>query len=184
MNRFLACTVLLITAATLSAQTHAPKSPPRSPGIYAMGSIGGKSVTIMYSSPRVNGREGHIFAKDGLIGKDPTYPVWRAGANAATKFHTAGDLHIGDLEVPKGDYTLYVDISDPENWVLIVNRQTGQWGTVYDKTKDLGRTEMTMSHTSQLVENLLFTCGDDGSGKGMLSLVWENHMATVPVTAP
>jgi hypothetical protein len=57
--------------------------------------------------------------------------VWRAGANAATKFHTDADLDVGGLFVPKGDYTLYVDLSDPAKWQLVINRQTGQWGLTY-----------------------------------------------------
>ena len=88
--------------------------------------------------------QGNLFGKDGRISKDPHYPVWRAGANAATKLHTDADLDIGGLSVPKGDYTLFVDISDPDKWVLIVNKQTGQWGLAYDKSQDLGTARMTM----------------------------------------
>jgi len=93
MKRLLICTTLLAAAATLSAQPGPPKSPPASES----GSLGGKTFTITYSSPRVNGRAGQLFGKDGRIGKDPTYPVWRAGANAATKLHTEADFSFGDL---------------------------------------------------------------------------------------
>ncbi len=127
----------------------------------------------------MKGREGHIFTKDGLIGKDQTYPVWRAGANSATSLHTDADLKIGDLKVPKGDYTLYVDVSDPDNWDLIVNNQTGQWGTVYDKTKDLGRVKMTMTKPMAMVENLKYTLDNLGGTTGKLTLEWEDHSASV-----
>ena len=179
MNRLLACTSLLAVAATLAAQTPAPKPPPKSPAATDSAIIAGKAITVTYSSPGVKGREGHIFSKDGLIGKDPTYPVWRAGANSATKFHTDADVTVGDLKVPKGDYTLYVDVSDPDNWVLIVNTQTGQWGTVYDKTKDLGRVKMTMSKPMAMVENLKYTLTNLGGTTGKLTLEWENHSASV-----
>ncbi len=179
MNRLLACTSLLVVAATLAAQTPAPKPPPKSPAATDSAIIAGKTITVTYSSPGVKGREGHIFSKDGLIGKDPTYPVWRAGANSATKFHTDADVTVGDLKVPKGDYTLYVDVSDPDNWVLIVNTQTGQWGTVYDKTKDLGRVKMTMSKPMAMVENLKYTLTNLGGTTGKLTLEWENHSASV-----
>jgi Protein of unknown function (DUF2911) len=183
MNRLLACTGLLIAAATLFAQTDAPKPPPKSPSATASATIGGKAVTITYSSPGVKGREGHLFGKDGQIGKDPTYPVWRAGANNATALHTDGEIHIGDVAVPKGDYTLYVDISDPDNWVLVVNKQTGQWGTKYDKSMDLGRAKMTMSAPPSLVENLKYTLTDNGGGKGSLTLAWENKSGSVSIGA-
>ena len=45
--------------------------------------------------------------KDGVIGQDQNYPVWRAGANAATALHTDAALDLGGLAVPKGDYTVY-----------------------------------------------------------------------------
>jgi hypothetical protein len=179
MKRLLVCTGLLI-ATTVFAQQGPPKSPPAS----ETGVLGGKSFTITYSSPRVNGRAGHIFTKDGLISHDPQYPIWRAGANAATKLHTEADLDIGGLVVPKGDYSLFVDLTDPENWVLIINKQTGQWGLSYDKSQDLGRVKMTMEKPSSLVENLsyMFMVKEKGATKGKLSLVWENMCGTVPVT--
>jgi hypothetical protein len=181
MRRLLACTGLLIAAAALSAQTPAPKPPPASPSVTASATIGGKAVAIKYSSPAVKGREGRLFTKDGQISKDPTYPVWRAGANNATALHTDGDIHIGDLAVPKGDYTLYVDISDPDNWVLVVNKQTGQWGTKYDKAQDLGRVKMTMTAPPAMLESLKYTLVDNGGGKGSLTLAWENKSASVAI---
>jgi len=179
MKHFLVCTGLLAVAATLSAQQ---QGPPKSPPATASATIGGKAVTIAYSSPRVNGREGHIFSKDGQLGKDPTYPVWRAGANSATALHTDGDLNIGGVTVPKGDYTLYVDISDPDNWSLVINKQTGQWGTKYDKTMDLGRAKMTMAKPGALVEDLKYTLTDKGGGKGTLSLAWEDKSGWVSIS--
>jgi hypothetical protein len=180
MKHLLVCTGLLIVAATLSAQQ---QGPPKSPPATASATIGGKAITVTYSSPGVKGREGHLFGKDGQIGKDPTYPVWRAGANNATKLHTDGEIKIGGVAVPAGDHTLYVDISDPDNWVLVVNKQTGQWGTKYDKTMDLGRAKMTMSAPPALVENLKYTLTDNGGGKGSLTLAWENKSASVSISA-
>jgi hypothetical protein len=156
---------------------------PASPAATESKTIAGKTITITYSSPRVKGREGKIFTKDGLIAAThKSYPVWRAGADTATKLHTDADLQIGDLAVPKGDYTLFVDIADPDNWVLIVNKQVGQWGLSYDKAQDLGRTKMTMSKPPAPIEDLKYTIKDDGGNKGTLELAWENHIASVPIT--
>ena len=183
MKRLLACTGLLMAAATVFAQTPAAKPAPKSPPATATASIGGKTVTVTYSSPRVSGRDGRLFTKDGQISKDPTYPVWRAGANNATKLDIGGDIKIGDLAVPKGSYTLYVDISDPDNWVLVVNKQTGQWGTKYDKAQDLGRVKMTMAAPPSMLEELKYTVVDNGSGSGSLTLAWENKSGSVPISA-
>ena len=93
MKNFFVCMGLLLVAASLSAQP----GPPKSPAATETGVIAGKTITISYASPRVNGRVGKIFTKDGLISHDPTYPAWRAGANAATKLHPVvrvGQIHI------------------------------------------------------------------------------------------
>src|ERR1017187_4025361 len=208
MKRLLVCTGLFIAAATLFAQqtppptppatppeTVAPQSPPaippatvaeqgppKSPPATESGTIGAKAITITYSSPKVNGRAGKIFTKDGLISHDAHYPVWRAGANAATKLHTDAALDITGLKVPKGDYTLFVDITDPDNWVLIVNKQTGQWGLAYDKAQDLGQVKMTMEKQPAPVENLKYTIKDLSGNKGALTLVWENLSGSVPIS--
>ena len=160
----------------------APQGPPKSPPATESGTIGAKAITITYSSPKVNGRAGKIFTKDGLISHDAHYPVWRAGANAATKLHTDADLDITGLKVPKGDYTLFVDITDPDNWVLIVNKQTGQWGLAYDKAQDLGQVKMTMEKQPAPVENLKYTIKDLSGNKGTLTLVWENLSGSVPIS--
>ena len=177
MKRFLICTGLLAAATTLFAQGN-PASPPEK----ASATIGGKAITITYSSPAVRGRQGHIFTKDGLISHNPHYPVWRAGANAATTLETNGDLQIGSLTVPKGTYTLFVDIADPDQWVLIVNKKTGEWGLAYDASQDLGKVKMQMSGPPSMVENLTYTIDDLGGGKGKITLAWENHAASVPVS--
>ena len=170
---------VLLAAVTLVAQQ--PQRAPASPPATESATIGGKSITIVYSSPRVKGREGHIFTKDGLISHDPHYPVWRGGANAATTLKIDGDITIGDLKVPAGTYTLFVDISDPSQWTLIVSKATGEWGLAYDGTKDLGKTKMTMTAPPALVEDLKYTLADNGGGKGTLTLAWENMSASVPI---
>ncbi|MGO9437320.1 MAG: DUF2911 domain-containing protein [Terracidiphilus sp.] len=175
MKRLLMCAGVLIAATcSLSAQQNPPASPPET----AMGKIAGKAITITYNSPRVKGREGHVFTSDGLIktAHGSQYPIWRAGANAATTLMTDGNLTIGDLVVPAGKYTLFVDISDPDNWTLIVNKKTGEWGLAYDGSQDLGRTKMKMSKPAAMVEDLVWTIGD-----GKITLAWENHAASVSV---
>jgi len=180
MKHTLVCTGLLLAATVLIAQQ---KTPPLSPPATATGTIGGKTISIAYSSLRVRGREGKIYTKDGLIATSggSQYPIWRGGANAATTLKTDADLTIGDLNVPAGTYTLFVNISDPANWVLIVNKKTGEWGLAHDASQDLGRTKMTMAAPPSMVEDLVYTITDNGGGKGTLTLAWENVSASVPI---
>src|SRR5262245_36841288 len=88
-----------------------------------------KKLSVDYGSPSVRGRK--IFG--GLVEYDK---VWRFGANAATHFKTDADLIIGNVPVPKGTYTLYV-LPSEKGWKLIINKQTGQWGTEYNQDQDL-----------------------------------------------
>ena len=116
--------------------TAAPGKALASPAATATAMIGGKSVIIKYNSPSLRGRK--------MIGDHEPYgKVWRTGANPATTLITATDLTIGDLNVPAGTYTIFSIPAAPGTpWQLIINKQTGQWGTEYKQEMDLGRTPM------------------------------------------
>ena len=154
----------LIAAIALAAPVFAQVSPPAETSV----TVGAKKITIKYSAPSVRGRK--IFGE-----LEPYNKVWRAGANEATALHTDADLQIKTLTVPKGDYTLYVWL-DQKQWQLIVNKQTGQWGTEYDKSKDLGRVPMDMSKPPALIEKYKVTLTAN-----KLQLEWENTIASVPI---
>jgi Protein of unknown function (DUF2911) len=154
-----------------------------SPPAETSATIGGKAITIKYSAPSVKGRK--IFGGAGAL--QPDNSVWRAGANNATSLHTDGDIMIGNLNVPAGDYTLYVFL-DPKGWQLVVSKQTGQWGinrdgsTTLDDSKAIGRTPMKMTKPASLVETYKMTLAGEGK-KGTLTLAWENVVASVNITA-
>src|SRR5580698_4668007 len=172
MKRLLISALALIAACSLSAQQKPPASPPEKVGV----SVGGKNITITYNSPGVKGREGKVYTSDGLIktAHGSQYPIWRAGANAATTLTTDADLMIGDLMVPKGTYTLFVDITDPDHWILIVNKKTGEWGLAYDPSNSIGKVALTMSKQPAMVENLKYTIES-----GKITLAWENKAGSV-----
>ena len=142
-----------------------PLSPPQEVK-YTAGK--GKDITINYSAPSKRGRA----IMGGLV---PYNQVWRTGANAATTLTTTTDLMLGSLVVPAGKYTLY-SIPGEKEWTLIVNKQTGQWGTNYDEKQDLGRVKMTVKPVKDTVEQ--FAIGIDAKA---LTLTWENTQASVPV---
>jgi hypothetical protein len=150
-----------------------------SPAAKASATLAGKPITISYGAPSVRGRQ--IFGDGGLVSTDWTYPVWRAGANAATTLTTDGDLYLGGLHVPAGTYTLYVLVGSTENWQLIVNRQTRQSGHIYNAGLDLGRLAMKMDKPKAPVEKLRWLITTIGN-TGTIRLEWENHVASVPIT--
>ncbi len=110
----------------------------------------------------------------------PYGEVWRTGANAATAFTTDRDLEIGGAEVPAGSYTLF-SIFTSESAQLIINRQTGQWGTMYDESQDLVRVNLTPETLAESVER--FTISIEPSGDGaVLLLIWDTTRFSVPLT--
>src|SRR5262245_40286459 len=174
-----AATAALTTLVTLTLTSGALA---QSPPARATATIGGKSVSVQYSAPSVRGRK--IFGDGGLLSRDPTYPIWRAGANAATTFKTDGNLDVSGVNLMAGTYTLYVNVKDPQQWELVISKATGQCGPRYPgPSAELGRVKMTMSKPPSPVETLKYTLTDKGSGAGELRLEWEQHAATVPLQA-
>ena len=113
----------------------------------------------------------------GLV---PWGRVWRTGANEATAFRTEANLRIGDAEVPAGDYTLY-SIPNADDWTLIVNRQTGQWGTEYHEDMDLARVEMKIEELDEPSEGFRITLEASGPDEGRLVMEWEKTRVSVPI---
>src|SRR6266516_1635781 len=83
-------------------------------------SLSGPSrIAIAYGQPHARGRN----VEGGLI---PLDSVWRFGANMATTLHTDLDITLGDLKLPRGDYSLFIMSRSVCNVVAMFapNRQT------------------------------------------------------------
>jgi hypothetical protein len=132
----------------------------------------GQHVYIDYGRPSARGRK--IMGELVPFGR-----VWRTGANAATTLVTDVDLQIGEARVPRGTYTLYT-IPSQGGWTLIVNRQTGQWGTQYEATRDLVRIPMHVSTLPQAVEQFTIELEPGRNGQSTLAMEWERTRAYVP----
>jgi len=133
---------------------------------------GPSHITIDYGQPHARGRA--IFG--GLV---PFDQVWRLGANWATSLTTDVNVRIGDLEVSRGAYTLFL-LPREGSADLIVNRQTRQWGTDYDPTLDLGRAKLShrsLPETTQSLTVTLEPVASQGPGdlpSGTLRIAWGN----------
>jgi hypothetical protein len=152
------------------AQEKKPLSPP---GQASVKFDDGKTVTIQYGRPSMRGRK--IFG--GLV---PYDQVWRTGANSATSLETDVDLTIGGANVPAGSYTLYT-LPGMNSWKLIINKQTGQWGTEYSEGQDLARVDMKVAQLPSGMEMFTISLGKTSATSAMLKLDWENTIASVEV---
>lgn len=164
LQAMLGLTVIVLVSFGLTFAQQPLASPRKS----AEATIGGKKISLDYGAPSVKGRK--IFG--GLV---PYGKVWRLGANKATHLTTDGDITIGNLAVPKGTYTLYAWPTEG-GMTLIVNKQTGQWGTVYDEKQDLGRVEMKVTKSSAPVELMSLAIAN-----GALRFEWDTISASVAV---
>lgn len=136
----------------------------------------GATIKVHYSSPRMKGRK--IYADDGLV---PFGQVWRAGANEATTFVVSSDVTVGDLQVPKGNYTLFV-IPAKDKWTLIVHKKTGEWGIPYPGEQgEFGRTGMKVGSLPSPLEDFTISF-DQAGGACKLNMDWETTRSSVSIT--
>lgn len=162
------------TALTAAASTRATAvltvSPPRVQGQPAPKAM---TVSIDYGQPHVRGRDVPTeLATDGT--------VWRTGANAATTMTSQVDLTIGGASVPKGAYSLYT-VRENGRYLLIINNNTGQWGTEYDASKDLVRVPLRHRSTAEVTESMSIALvpAAEGAARGVLTIAWGKlHLAT------
>jgi hypothetical protein len=150
--------------------------PPASPRDSLAVNIGGADITVNYGRPSKRGRV--LF--NGL-GDMKWGMVWRTGANEATAFTTSRPLAFGSATVPAGSYTLFTHLVENGNWELVVNKQTGQWGTAYDATQDLVRIPMTVTSTNPMTEQLTISVTPAGQGGG-LTVAWDTYKAVANFT--
>lgn len=137
----------------------------------ARATIKAARVEVSYSRPARRGRT--IF---GVV--VPWNQVWRTGANAATQLTTSADLMFGTTLLPAGKYTLWT-LPTPSGAKLIINSQTGQWGTEYDEKRDLARLDLTQTRLAQPVEQFTIAMAPQGDG-GILRMSWDNTEYSIP----
>ena len=173
MRRHIAVAVMMMFAAlTLAAQEDKSKRP-SPPGTAEVTFDSGKKITIEYSRPYAKGRQ----VMGGLV---PYGSVWRTGANEATSLKTDTDLVINGTTVPAGSYTIY-SLASENSWKLIINKQTGQWGTEYHADQDLARIDMNVTALSQPVEQFTITFDKKSGDAAQLNLQWAKTQASVEV---
>jgi hypothetical protein len=133
--------------------------------------INDKRVSVHYSRPSMRGRK--------IMGSVVPYGVvWRTGANAATSFVTQTDIVLSGVKIPRGSYTLYT-LPSSKQWKLIINKQTGQWGTVYNEKFDLAHIPLNKKNLKQPVEKFTMSLERISERTGVMKLAWEKTQLSV-----
>ncbi|MEK6609659.1 MAG: DUF2911 domain-containing protein [Gemmatimonadota bacterium] len=136
--------------------------------------VAGASLWIDYGRPAKRGR---VLFGSTIV---PWGEVWRTGANAATQFRTDRDLELGGVRLPAGFYTLWT-IPSQSGWKLLINSETGQWGTNHHANRDVFQLDMRVATLPQPVERFTIAVAPDGQG-GVLKLQWDATEASIPFT--
>ena len=91
------------------------------------------------------------------------------------------DLVFGAVTVPAGTYTIWT-VPATDGWTLIINRQTGQWGTEYHVEQDLGRVPLDLRSLNPAVDQFTIAIEPRGDAGGLLVLTWETTRASASFT--
>ena len=169
--------LFVLTALALTSPLFAEDKKPRvSPHETVNASVGDAKITIVYGRPYTkdpkSGEKRKIWG--GLV---PYGKVWRLGADEATILTTDKDISIGGTPIKAGSYSLYL-LPSESGAKLIVNKQTGQWGTKYDESQDLVRIDLKKQAADKPADQ--FTIAVDN---GVLKLMWEDTQYSAEIAA-
>ncbi len=135
--------------------------------------IGDAAFLVDYGRPLARGRT--------LLGEVIPYDVvWRTGANQATHFSTSVPITLGTIDLEPGTYTLWT-LPRREGVTLIVNRQTGQWGTGYGPAHDIGRTALATETLAAPAETFTIAVEPKDQRSGSLVMEWGPFRWTAPI---
>jgi tetratricopeptide (TPR) repeat protein len=197
----IAAVLILLVTMSATAQQPPMQYKPLYPSQKAsvMQTIGVTDVTITYSRPAIKGRT--IFADappsmetrakgdatlDNQNERKPGEPivpynhVWRAGANDATVFQVTDDVLINGQPLKAGTYSLEA-IPGKDQWTIIFNNDSGQWGAfAYDPKKDALRVTTKPKTVQESQELLAYNFDPVTANTATVNLRWEK--VSVPFT--
>lgn len=143
--------------------------------------VGDGMAKICYGRPSLKGRT--------MIGGDavPFDTLWRTGANEPTTLHVNVPVTIAGIQVEPGSYSLYTIPREGEQWTLIVNRSTSQWGhestyTEEVRAQEVGRAEVQVETLDSRVEQLTFVASEADEGERGVVLEWQDSRVHIPIT--
>jgi hypothetical protein len=179
MKKIFASVALVLSIGFLFPLANAQEKKARvSPHETVKATIGGNEISIVYGRP---------YTKDPKTGEKrkvwggvvPFGKVWRLGADEATLLTTQQAIDLGGKSIPAGTYSLFMLPQSEKHASLIVNKQTGQWGTKYDEKQDLVRVDMKGEAIGTPADQLNIAIDKNPAGGGTLKVTWENIQYSV-----
>jgi len=144
--------------------------------------VGITSITIKYSRPDVNKREGKVygdgnlvtygFSTSSFITNANTAP-WRAGANENTTISFEHDVKVEGQPLKAGTYGLFMAMG-ADNVILIFSNQSDAWGSFnYDEKYDALRVNVKPVVLDKSVEYLKYEFIEHKEKYCVVAMQWE-----------
>jgi len=129
--------------------------------------VKGKVVSVDYGRPALKGR-----TTDELLGRLTSGGMWRLGADSSTTFKTGIDLAFGDVVVPAGEYSIWMQRQADNSWKLLFDKQHGQWGEPAPNPSDcFAAVPLTESKPASSAELVTITLSK-APGGGTITIEW------------
>ncbi|MES2377585.1 MAG: DUF2911 domain-containing protein [Bacteroidota bacterium] len=178
--------IITISYQSVYAQmTAAPSGGNKRASVYEQ--VGLTDVTVKYSRPHVNGREGKIWGKlvpvgfvDQGFGPSKAAP-WRAGANESTTIEFSTDVKINGQPLAAGKYGFFIAY-DPNECTLIFSKNNTAWGSFfYNAAEDVLRVKVKPNTSTRNEEWLKYEFNDQTSNSALLELKWEKQVIPMKI---
>lgn len=167
-----AISTLILTSLASSQEL---KLPVLSPNATISQDVSTSKIEVSYGRPSMRGRT--IFGDVVPYGA-----VWRTGANSSTKVTFGEDVQIHATSIKAGSYSLYT-IPGEQEWEIIINKNTGNWGANgYDTKDDVVRLKITPTRLPANVETFTISIGSISFSSCTIDLSWERTLISIPVT--
>ena len=126
--------------------------------------LNGNTMAIEYGRPDLQGRY--------MLGRATPGTVWRLGSDEATRMDLSGIAIFGNMVVQPGSYSLFMKRTGTDSWALLVNGQTGQWGTEHDPNEDMVAVPLKWEKQDSSTERLTIELTQEEDETGILSVKW------------
>lgn len=177
MKRVALIVIVLAAVAGLSQFAYKKYTRRLSPEAQASFANDGLKVTVDYCQPARKGRL--IFGDSAVHALVPYGKVWRTGANEATKMTINEDIVLAGTPLKAGEYSLWT-IPGKESWQVVINRETGQWGTQYDASQDVFRAKVPSERVPGIRELFEVSFLPQTGGTDMI-LEWDQTKVSIPI---
>lgn len=169
MNRRSSFAFLMILLTAVAAPLQAQRNPRGTTKFEK----NGQYVMVEYGRPSLKGRD---MLAQLQVGK-----AWRMGADKSTTFTCSTNVSFGKVSIPTGAYSLWLKKMDDKLFDLVFNKTTGQWGTEHDVTQDFALVPMSLSQSSEAVEQFTVDLKPAAKG-GEIQILWGTNVLKAPFT--